>query len=138
MVLLVGAWVTTANAEAPNTVSIPEFAYVEEVYVQTPKPTVVMRPRRLYLNNLGQCSCVEYIKARIGFTGTFGNAKDVQPDSKVPTVGSVILFKNHVGLVTWVDLISGLAQYDDFNYISCTERRGVVIKIDDPSIRGFK
>lgn len=110
-------------------------SYVTAIPVQVPVVPKFI-PRRRYLNSFGQCSCVEYIKARLGIVGTFGNARAVKPDTQIPEVGSVILFVNHVGFVVGWD--GTTVTYDDYNYIACGERRGVTILASDPSIRGYK
>ena len=105
--------------------------------VSVPSPVIIkpFKSKKWYTNSLGQCSCVEYVKARLGIVGTLGNAWNIKPETQIPEVGAIILFKAHVGYVT--DYDGQWVTYDDYNWISCKERRSVKVYVGDKSIRGY-
>lgn len=127
-----GMYIQPEFSSAQPQLQIADSFVVAVTSIPELKPFVA---KKLYVNYLGQCSCVEYIKARLGWQGSFGNASQVKPTTQVPEVGSVILFKSHVGYVTGYDGFT--VTYDDYNYISCTERKDVKIQASDPDIRGY-
>lgn len=80
------------------------------------------------------CSCVEYSKAVLGVYGRWGDARTIQPTHSEPQVGFVILFKNHVGVVTSVR--DGYVYFREANYYPCKESFRSM-KVGDPTIRGY-
>lgn len=129
------ASIATSNTKSGATIISDSAMFV--VATSIPSKLVIKppKPRRWYMNNLGQCSCVEYVKARLGIVGTLGNAWSIKPTARTPEIGSIILFNAHVGVVTGYD--GYYVTYDDYNWIGCTERRGVEVYAGDETIRGY-
>ncbi len=120
-----------ANADTVNELNISSSVhdqYISAVYVPfVPKKKVV---------NWKLCSCVEYAKSLLGHEGeVWGFAGNIKPNSKVPVVGSLILFENHVGVTTVV--ASDEVTFDESNYERC-KKTTRTLKINDKSIKGYK
>lgn len=88
----------------------------------------------------GQCSCVNYVKSKIGYTKSVGAARNWPINSKVPTKGAVIVtFESKAGHVGIVDHYDSEYVYleSEANYEKCTLTFGRKIKINSPVIKGY-
>lgn len=128
-------WAFLANADTVNdpieTKSYNEN-YVVAQYVEYVKPPIVHKVVS------GYCSCVQYVKAKLGISGSLGNAWNIVPNSQVPTIGSIVLTyegRGHAALV--VGITDKYIIIDESNYVRCTQTLGRQIPIDSPLIRGY-
>lgn len=140
---LASALFTNASAYEEPFVSPPsdDIVILSESYI-VPPAVVAIPPRKLNLDipysRETFCSCVLYAKAVLGVTGTWGNAKDIQPTTQIPKVGSVIITTEgggHVGVVTAV--ASASVEIADANFYSCASSSRT-LPLDYPLTRGYK
>lgn len=88
----------------------------------------------------GYCSCVLYVKARIGYTKSVGAARNFPINSNTPSTGAVIVTYEsklgHVGIVShWDDKYVYLES--EANYSRCKVTYGRKIAINSSKIKGY-
>src|SRR3990167_7975844 len=86
------------------------------------------------------CSCVNTSKYILGKqdSGPWGNARDIKPNSDIPTIGGIVITNEgggHIGII--VSKSGEFITIREGNYEPCrlTER---TIRIDNEKILGFK
>lgn len=122
-----------AQAPAENRESLPSTW--SESYVISYPAQIPPKIKFYYPPTRFRCSCIEYAKAFLNRTGeVWGNAWDLKPNDTKPRIGSLVLFKNHVGVVVRIEdkitIVEG-------NYVPCKETYRE-IDFSDPSILGYR
>ena len=121
-----------AISPIPNIQSIAEpEIYVYQVYVP-------YFPEQLTSNVL--CNCIAYAKLLLGRTGeSWGNAKDIVPNSTEPKVGSLVLTREgpygHAGVV--INYTATTVTFEEANYFACQKSVRTLDRADI-KIRGYK
>lgn len=105
--------------------------------LEEPKPPVKPTVKRVKGN---YCSCVLYVKAKIGYTKSVGAARNFPVNSHTPSVGAVIVTYEsrvgHVGIVShWDDKYVYLES--EANYSRCKITYGRKIPLNSKLIKGY-
>lgn len=88
----------------------------------------------------GYCSCVLYVKAKIGYTKSVGFARNWPTNSRTPSKGAVIVTyesrSGHVGIVSHFDDTYVYLE-SEANYSRCKLTYGRKIAINSSIIKGY-
>lgn len=133
--LLAYFWPTQANALPPETpLDSPAFGVWLPEGVGLPKP-----PPKPKYKLVGDCQCVVWAKAQVGFTKSIGNARNWPDLTKIPAVGSVVITREsplgHAGIVTGIE--NGDLIISEKNFVPCTVTHGRRLPVDSPLIIGY-
>jgi len=86
------------------------------------------------------CSCVLYVKAKIGYTKSVGAARNWPTNSNTPSKGAVIVTyesrSGHVGIVSHFDDTYVYLE-SEANYSRCKITYGRKLPLNSPLIKGY-
>lgn len=119
----------------PRYVLSPQLSELQKV---SPKP---IAPKSKRSKTSGQyCSCVLYVKAKIGYTKSVGAARNFPINSSIPVKGAVIVtFESRVGHVGIVSHSDDTYVYleSEANYSRCKVTYGRKIALNSSVIKGY-
>lgn len=136
---LVGVFTSTVladNALAPNTTLQSDW---REAFIEVPSSIAFVKATKQSYSTY--CSCVVYAKKLLGRESEiWGNAWEIQPNSQIPMINSLILTTEgtqggHIAVV--VNITSTRVIFNEANYISCLPSLRS-LPLDSPLIRGYK
>ncbi len=120
-----------------------------ERIARLPKPKPKIKPKQIktvvfsqsteYSQPANYCSCVNYVKSRLGMTGSIGMARNWPTNSKEPHIGGVVVTyesgAGHVALI--IGLEGDNLVLDEANYSRCRHTSGRRLNKHSGVIKGF-
>ena len=131
---------TTVNSQTITSYDEAKITNPSRVY-STPSPETVQEALATTRANSAIpqfCSCVTFVKGLTGLQETVGAARNWPINSKIPTVGGVVVLNEskfgHVAYITAVSQNSFTVVED--NYVPCAKSTRTLL-LTDPGILGY-